>query len=75
LSKADLNRLKIFEKKIIRKIHGAVNEEGRWRIQSNNEIDQILEDENIVKFIKSDRIRCLGHVERMDEERIPKHVM
>jgi hypothetical protein len=51
LSKADSSRLKIFEKKIIRKIHGAVNEEGRWRIQNNNEIEQILENENIVKFV------------------------
>jgi hypothetical protein len=28
LSKAESNRLKIFESKIIRKIHGSVNEEG-----------------------------------------------
>ena len=66
----DSNKLKIFERKIIRKIHGAVNEEGIWRIRNNTEIEQILENENIVKFIKSDRIRWLAHVER-----IPKRIM
>lgn len=71
----DSNKLKIFERKIIRKIHGAVNEEVIWRIRNNTEIEQILENENIVKFIKSGRIRWLGHVERMDEERIPKRIM
>lgn len=70
MSKADSNRLMIFE----RKIHGEVNYEGRWRIQSNNEIEQILENENIEKFIKSGRIRELVHVERMYEERIPKRI-
>jgi len=63
-TKADSNRLKIFE----RKIYGALNEV-RWRIRSNNEIEQILENKNIVKFIKPCR------VERMDEEIIPKRVI
>ncbi|CAI6370214.1 unnamed protein product [Macrosiphum euphorbiae] len=75
LSKADSNRFKIFERKIIRKIYGVVNEEGRWRIWSNNEIEWILENKNIVKFIKSGTIRWLGHVERIYEEKIPKRVM
>jgi len=57
LSKADVNRLKIFERKIVRKIYRAVNEEGKWRIQSKNKIEQTLVNENIVKYIKSYRIR------------------
>jgi len=52
-----------------------LNEEGRWRIRNHNEIERILENKNLVKFIKSGRIRWLGHVERMDEEKIPKRVM
>jgi len=38
LSKANVNRLNIFERKMARKIYRAVNEEGKWRIRSNNGI-------------------------------------
>jgi len=36
---------------------------------------QTLKNENIVKYIKLSRIRWLGHVERMNEERMYKHLM
>lgn len=52
-----------------------MNEKEIWRIRNNRKVEQILETENIVKYIKPYRIRWLGHVERMDEERIPKLVM
>jgi hypothetical protein len=30
--------------------------------------------ENIVKWIKGQRISCLGHLERIEEDRIPKMI-
>jgi hypothetical protein len=30
--------------------------------------------ENIVKWIKGQRISCLGHLERMEEDRVPKKI-
>jgi len=38
LSNADSNKLKIFERKVVRKIHGAVFEEESWRIKNKNEM-------------------------------------
>lgn len=50
-------------------------EEGSWRIRSNNEIEHILEKEEVVRFIMAGRIKWLGHVQRMNEERILKRRM
>jgi hypothetical protein len=43
-----------------------------WRIRRNDELEDIIKGENIVRFIKSQRIRCLGHIERMQDTAIPK---
>jgi hypothetical protein len=52
-----MNALRIFERKIVRRICGPINEGGSWRIRANKEIEDILEGADIVKFIKSLRLR------------------
>jgi hypothetical protein len=49
-----------------------LKENHRWRIRTNKEIQKIINDEDIVRFVKSRRLELLGHVERMDENRAPK---
>jgi hypothetical protein len=43
-----------------------------WRIRRNDELEAIIKGENIVRFIKYQRIRRLGHIERMQDAAIPK---
>ncbi|KAJ4432567.1 hypothetical protein ANN_21190 [Periplaneta americana] len=69
------NNLLIFERKIVRRIYGPVYDRGEWRKRKNKEIDHLLEGENIVSFIKSIRLRCLGQVVRMEEGRLPKMIV
>jgi hypothetical protein len=60
----------IFERKILRKIFGPTKEvNGLWRIKTNEELDEMIKRKNIIRFIKSQRLKWLGHVERMPNER------
>ena len=64
--------LAVFERKILREIYGPVQENKLWRIRQNDELEAIIKGENIVRFIICQRIRWLGHVERMQDTAIPK---
>jgi hypothetical protein len=46
-----------------------------WNFSYNEEIDNIVRKEDIVRFVKARRISCIGHVERMEDSRMPKRVM
>jgi hypothetical protein len=46
-----------------------------WRIRYNEEINALLKGEDIVRFIKSQTIKWLGHVERMEDNAIPKRML
>jgi hypothetical protein len=61
------NRRECTERKIIRKLYGPATENNIWRIRYNEGINTLLKGEDIVRFIKSQRIRWLGHVERMED--------
>ena len=56
----------------MRKIYGPVKENELWRIRRIDELEAIIKGENIVRFIKCQRIRWLGHIERMQDTAIPK---
>ena len=40
----------------------------------NYELNELIENADIVRFIKSRRIAWLGHVMRMDDRRTPKRI-
>jgi hypothetical protein len=59
----------IFERKILRKIFGPTKElNGLWIIKTNEELDDLIQQKNIIRFIKSQRIKLLGHVERCQKK-------
>jgi hypothetical protein len=47
---------------------------GKWKIRTNRELEELNEGENIVKWIKGERISWLGHLERMEEDRMLKKI-
>jgi hypothetical protein len=48
----------------------------RRQLENKNEqgYKNILQGADIVKFLKSSRIRCYGHVERMQNQIMPKQI-
>jgi len=64
----------IFERKIFRRIYGAKYENGEWKSRTNRQLEEMSKGENIVKWIKGQRISWLGHLERMEEDRMPKNI-
>jgi hypothetical protein len=49
-------------------------EDGKWKSRTNRELEELSKGENIVKWIKGQRISWLGHLERMEEDRLPKKI-
>ena len=67
LTKSDENLLRIFERKILWKICGPIQEGDVWRIRNNEELHRPVNGEDIVKFTRAQRIRWLVLVKRMEE--------
>jgi hypothetical protein len=60
------HRLRVFENRVSRKIFGPEREEdGSWRKFHNDELHNVYSSPNIVRVIKSRRMRWAGHVARM----------
>ena len=60
----------MFEKMVLRRIFGPRRDEvtGEWRRMHNEELNDLYCSHNIVRVIKSRRMRWAGHVARMGEE-------
>jgi hypothetical protein len=64
-------RLRVFWNRELRRIFGPKRDEvtGEWEKLHNEELNNLYSSYNIVRVIKSRRIRWAGHVARMGEGR------
>ena len=60
-------RLRVFENRVLRRIFGFRRDEvtGEWKKRHNEELNVLYSSPNIIRVIKSRRMRLVGHVERL----------
>jgi hypothetical protein len=65
------HRLRVFENRVLRRIFGLKRDEvmGDWRKLHNEELHNLYSSPNIIRMIKSGRMRWAGHVARIGEKR------
>ena len=61
----------MFENKVFRKIFGAKKDviTGEWRKLHNSELHALYCSSNIIRNLKSRRLRLTGHAARMEQSR------
>jgi len=74
LTKKEEKALLIFERKIFRRIYGPKYENGEWKSRTNRGLEEMSKGENIVKWIKGQRISSLVQLERIEEDRMPRKI-
>jgi hypothetical protein len=52
--------------------YGPVKDRENWRIRTNSELDTLTGGVNIVRYIKAQRLRWFGHIQRMEDARMVK---
>jgi hypothetical protein len=69
------SKLRVFERKVPRRIYRPTKEsDGTWRIKSNEELNRLIGNKNIINYNKAQRLAWLGHVHRMPDNSMVKKV-
>jgi hypothetical protein len=60
--------LLVFERKILRRIFGPTRKaNGEWRLKTNEELEEAINNENIVRYIKYKRLSWFGACRKNDQ--------
>ena len=75
ISERDEFALNAWERKILMKVYGPIQERNTWRIITNQELRELYRDPDIVGDIKMKRLEWIGHVLRMERGRTARRIL
>ena len=64
LKETIIQKLLVFERKILRRIFGPTKENQISEVKTNEELDKLIEHQNIINYIKFQRLSWFGHVKK-----------
>jgi len=71
LKESIIQRLSVYD----RKIFGPTKEDNNtWRIKTNKELDKLIKHQNIINYVKDQRLSWFGPINRMPEISIVKKI-
>ena len=65
-------QFRVFERKVMKRIYGLIK--NKYRKITYEEIDLLIKHVDVVRYIKAQRIRWIGHIVRMGKERRVKRI-
>jgi hypothetical protein len=66
--KENKTKLRVFERKVLRRIYEPTKEmDGTCRIKSNEELNRLTGNKNTMNYIKAQRLAWFGHVHRVPD--------
>ena len=70
-----IQKLSVFERKILREIFGQTKEANSiCRIKTNKELDELIKHRNIINYVKAQGLSWFGHINGMPESSIVKRI-
>lgn len=75
MGKSEQKMLAIWERKCLRRIYKGKKVGETWQRRSNKELKELFDQPDIIGTVKGSRLRWIGHLERMKNERVPKKII
>jgi capsule polysaccharide modification protein KpsS len=74
LKETIIQKLIVFERKILRRIFGPTKGNQIWRVKTNEELDKLIKHKNIINHIKAQRLSWFVQIQRMPDTRTVKKI-
>jgi hypothetical protein len=69
-----IQKLLIFERKLLRRIFEPTKENQIWRVKTNEELNKLIKHKNVINHIKAQRLSWFDYVQRMPDTRTVKKI-